>query len=43
VAFSTPLTLKLENNEICAKSTPNDHNQMKKLSKFEFSCLRPLF
>ena len=29
-AFLTLMTLKLENNEMCALSTPNDHNDMKK-------------
>ena len=36
------MTLKLENKEICVKSTPNDQIDMKKLSKFEFSSLWPL-
>ena len=29
-SFLTLMTLKLENNEMCALSTPNDHNDMKK-------------
>ena len=41
-AFLTLMTLKLENNEIHAYSTPNDHNDMKKWSKFEFSSPWPL-
>ena len=36
------MTLKLKDNEICALSTPNDHNYMKKLSKFEFPSPWPL-
>ena len=35
-AFLTLMTLKLENNEMCALSTPNDHNDMKKWSKLKF-------
>ena len=36
------MTLKLENNEMCALSRPNDHNDMKKLLEFEFSSPWPL-
>ena len=42
VAFLTLMTLKLENNEICAKLTLNDQVDMKKLSKLEFSGVWPL-
>ena len=42
VAFLTLMTLKLENNEICVKLTPNDQVDMKKLSKLEFSGVWPL-
>ena len=42
VAFLTLMTLKLENNEICMKLTPNDQIDMKKLSKFESSSVWPL-
>ena len=42
MAFLTLMTLKLENNGICAKSTPNDHNDKKKLSKFDYPSSWPL-
>ena len=42
VAFLTLMTLKLENKEICVKSTPYDQIDMKKLSKFEFTSVWPL-
>ena len=42
VAFLTLMTMKLENKEICAKSTQNEHNYKKELSKFDFSGPLPL-
>ena len=42
VAFLALMTLKFENIVICAQSTLNDHNDMKKLSRFDFSNSWPL-
>ena len=41
-AFLTLMALKPKNKEISVKLTPNDHIDMEKLSKFEFSNVWPL-